>query len=306
MIKKLDKQTLIPYEYKGEKIYVYTTNIAVIIDYGLSRIELKSRNFGPYGIPYSTMNSYEKCYPIKDVFSMLLDSARITGNYFDNEECFGFVHEIIKRFFISGIRSRKRYEIMMKKTWLYPFLPHLEGVEGLDIFIDWMFENFGEEIRKVILACLSLEEIYDKIYKKKPIDDIFYYYDIFQYNINVKPPKSVIDKTEVIIRELFLEVKKDLQILEALEDQTKPEKKNKIKKENYEKTIKVYLKIRDLDEIIKVFKVFEKPHPKILEKLLEMKARINGILKELYKKKITAIINGNTEAEDFVIPSFIF
>jgi len=325
MIKKLDKETLIPYEYKGEKIYVHTTSIAVIIDYGLSRIELKSRNFGPYGIPYNTMNSYEKCYPIKDVFSMLLDSARITGNYFNNEECFAFVNEILKGFFISGIRSRKRYEIMMKKTWLYPFLPHLEGVEGLDIFIDWMFENFGEEIRRVILteeevlripdkenyfifdcnlsACLSLEEIYDKIYKKKPIDDIFYYYDIFQYNINVKPPKLVIEKTEVIIRDLFLEVKKDLLSLEVLEAQSQSEK---IKKKNYEKTIEVYLKIRDLDEIIKVFKVFQKPQPNILEKLLEMKARINGILKKLYKKKITAIINGNTEAEDFVIPSFIF
>lgn len=325
MIKELEKQTMIPYQYKGQKIYIYTKTLAVVIDYGLSRVEIKSKNFGPYGVPYNTINSYEKCYPIKDIFSMLLDTARLSGNHYKNNKCFDFVNNIIRNFFISGITDPKRYEKLMEKTWTYPFLPHLEGSKGIDIFIDWLFENFGEFTNKLIFSeedilrmrnkrkyfifdcdittCLSIEEIYDRIYRKKSIDDIFYYYDIFQYNLNIKPPKSVIEKTKDIIRNSLLEIREDLVSLEELEAKTQTDK---IKKKNYEKTISVYLKIKDLNEIVKVFRIFENLQSKVLERLSDMKTRINAILKKLYKKKITSIINGESEeVKDFLIPSFI-
>jgi hypothetical protein len=325
MIKKLEKETLIPYEYKGTKFYVYTEYLAVIIDYGLSRIEIKSKNFGPYGIPMNTLNSYEKCYPIKDIFSILLDSARITGNHLINDQCFQIADRIITGFFISGITEPKKYEDLMKKAWVYPFLPHLEGLQGLDKFIDWLFENFEQELDKIVFskesvlkirnknrflildcdlsACPSLEEIYDEIYKRKSIDDIFYYYDIFQYNINVKPPKTVIQKTEEIIKYMFLEVKTELLSLEEEEAKTKLE----IKKKNYKKMIEVYLKIKDLNETVKVLREFTKIKPEFIKKLTNLKTRINGILKKMYKKKINALVNEQTEeVKDLIIPSFIF
>jgi serine/threonine protein kinase len=215
------KQTLyIPYYYKGRKIYVSGKYLAVIIDYGMSRIEMEKNNFGPFGIPRNSINEYYKPYPVKDIFSILVTSYIQVCEEKKGELC-DMIKEILN-LLISKKTTYKQFYKIPDLSLFYPYFEEIGGVKGIEYVLDYIFENLDQLLKKdyaglvieenelqsmrqtitqnsnIILdcnytTCHTLKEIYDITYRKLPISDILYYLDLRNYNPNIIPSKKVIE-----------------------------------------------------------------------------------------------------------------
>lgn len=307
MVKKFKDYIFIPYIYKGKKIYVKTKYLAVYIDYGLARVEIKKKEFGPYGIPARAMFEFTKSYPIKDIFTLLLDLIYIMRR--TGFEGLNVVKEIVE-FFTSA--SFKEIDHIAKKYYFYyPFNKDLEGEKGLIKFIDWIQENFFKELSDILFMdevdpnegmiiecesneCLTINEIYETIYRKKPIDDIFYYYDLYQYNSNVKPPENVLNENYENLKEQIKMVNNFLEDYKRLDKNLK-----------YTGFIEIYTRAQDTIELYKVLKIFLFIDTETVKRLREIKVKVNKLVKYYFRKKVSLMKKDALEGKEFTVPNYL-
>lgn len=72
LIRKLDKEIILPYIIKNKTYYLKTDVIATIIDFGRSHIKYENKSYGYYGVALGIYS--ENAYPMQDIFKILLFS----------------------------------------------------------------------------------------------------------------------------------------------------------------------------------------------------------------------------------------
>lgn len=222
---KEHKETLyIPYYYKGRKIYVKGKYLAVIIDYGMSRIEIKRENFGPFGVPRKSLNEYTKAYPVKDIFSILsccyIELCPEEGG--KGGELCRLIKEILN-LLIDKDTTYDQISEVPDLSLFYPYFEEIDGIKGIEYILDYILKNMHSVIKDVIVekvdsstsgmildckytTCHTLEEIYDSTYRKLPIKDVFYYLDLRIYNPNITLPEDVLKYNLDILKENIKEI----------------------------------------------------------------------------------------------------
>jgi serine/threonine protein kinase len=302
LIKECDKTLYIPYYYKGRKIYVAGRHLAVIIDYGLSRIEIEKKNFGPFGMPRKSMNEYYKAYPVKDIFSILVTSY-IEAYESKKEDLCSIIKEILN-LLISKRTTYGQLRKIFELSLFYPFFEELEGIRGIEYVLDYVIKNLNrlcgtayakdrmivEKITSqttgIILdcnytACHTLDEIYDIVYKRLPINDILYYLDLKVYDPDVMPSKRVLEYNLDI---LVTNIKK-------IREQYSHLKEIGINQIDSKEFIEYYILSKDTVEIYNALKIFvEDSRDHISNEIQSLKTDIDKIksdvnmfIKELMK-----------------------
>lgn len=315
LIKKYKEQLYIPYKYENKKIFIKTNLIAIIIDYGFSRIEIPEKYFGPYGIPRRAIFEYTKAYPLKDIFNLISNSIFILHDSklsAERKEMINNLFMLMKFFFSTDLDFNIIKEIENVFHY-YPFIKEFEGIKGITAFIKFLYSQFGDEIKKIIIdeknipsridglildckytRCLTIDEIFEKVYKKLPIGDIFYYFDIHKYNPNVRPPEKVIRNSyETLVKS----IESIFNIIKEYEGKTITNSK----------FINLYIQVKDIIELANIIEYFRGIENNIKMSIEILKRDINKINKDFLKKKNTLLIKEKNieDSKNIIIPPFL-
>jgi hypothetical protein len=297
LVKNIEKYISIPYRTPYGKMYLNTNLVAIIIDYGLSRVKM---NGYPFSTFYRTVHDVDLNYPLADLFTFLADSL-IVFNYYGNTLCFNESTKLLK-FFVAIDDDKKMTEIVnriQEANFTLPYKKEFKGLDGLNLFIEWLKKlkildkvNLTEipkfQSTECHEGCMSFEEILNEVKTTKTRQDIFYYYDILNSFPNkIEVPLEVIDIAVKNYENQVENIKKEVKNLKYSPDNIK---------DFYNVLMIIYFELQDILELEKTIKFISDYMRKnvYLSDISDVIKDVNERINRLRKIKLEAIYEENT------------
>ena len=154
ILRKLEKTGVFGIKYPTQTlgdIYMYTSMIPTIIDYGYAHIQYKKFDYGYIAV--DTINSLQS-YPLFDAYKFLMAAALLSASI-NNVEVFE-VCEVIYKFFSEG----NLVDDVQDQSEAFYSLPKREDLRTLSLepLILYMTENLDTELQTEPLSDLPLLE----------------------------------------------------------------------------------------------------------------------------------------------------
>jgi hypothetical protein len=285
LIRRLDRNYYIKYPLGETNVYVYADLLPVIIDYGLARVEIDGKVYGPcYYIDDKRHNARDYAYPYHDAYKLLgnvLYSMRKTNKFEYNSL------EWLFRFFSKEnmdeaieLQVQEGYSLPLK----YPFVNR-----SLDDLIDYIRKKQPDLLLTskpddgVVFSCdyLTCTTPTSTAVELPSILRLYHYYNLLSHGVDVKLPNIEQDLNLAIDK-----IRTDLEHIKTLDltDIVLPTSTEVFSRNTYRRIANsidkiniIVDKVRDVVDLYNISLSLSKGYPHLQQTLTSLETEIHNI-----------------------------